>query len=145
MRSPPADIFVWGVHPETTKEDIVNDLAESGIVISTNDILKKSKEGAALNSYKISVPAADLQRALAPDIWPLRVKVREYVYYPRKAKPQSQNQEENKKDQNQQEVDKQDNQLSVPQPQSQQLAQVSGVKTSNMFDALANVEIAKDT
>ena len=35
MRSPPADIFVYGVHPDTTFEDIVEDLACS-------DITKKS-------------------------------------------------------------------------------------------------------
>ena len=38
MRSPPADIFVWGVHPDTTHEDIVNDLASSDIVIKESDI-----------------------------------------------------------------------------------------------------------
>ena len=87
----------WGVHPETTPDDIVSDLAVSGINITTNDIMKKSRENAALNSYKISVPAADLQQALSPDIWPLRVKVREYVYYPRKAKPIKENQDEQNK------------------------------------------------
>ena len=86
MRSPPADIFVWGVHPETTLEDIVNDLAESDIKIETKDILKKSKDDAPLNSYKISVPAADLQKALNPEIWPMRVKVREYIYYSNRPK-----------------------------------------------------------
>ena len=44
MRSLPADIFVWGVHPDTTPEDIVSDLAESGINITTKDIMKKSKD-----------------------------------------------------------------------------------------------------
>ena len=84
MRSPPADIFVWGVHPETSIEDIVNDLAESGIVVKDSDIIKKSKEEAYLCSYKISVPAADLAKALDPAIWPLRVKVREFIHYARK-------------------------------------------------------------
>ena len=32
MKSPPADIFIYGVHPETTVEDIVNDLEESDIL-----------------------------------------------------------------------------------------------------------------
>ena len=36
MRSPPADIFVYGVHPDTTEDDIVLDLAESGIVITAS-------------------------------------------------------------------------------------------------------------
>ena len=84
MQTPPADIFIWGVHTATTPEDIVEDLATSGIIISTADIEKKSKENAARNSYRISVPAHDLQKALDPGIWPLRVKVREYVYYSKK-------------------------------------------------------------
>ena len=81
MKSPPADIFVWGVHPDTSIDDIVNDLAESNIVIKATDVEKKSKEEAYLCSYRISVPAGDLQKALDPAIWPLRVKVREFVHY----------------------------------------------------------------
>ena len=84
MRSPPADIFVWGIHPETSKEDIVKDLAQCDIVIEEKDVVKKSKEGAALLSFKISVRAEDLQKALHPTTWPIRVKVREYIYYPKK-------------------------------------------------------------
>ena len=41
MRSPPADIFVWGVHPDTTVEDIINDLGDSGIKVEQKDIVKK--------------------------------------------------------------------------------------------------------
>ena len=91
MRVPPADIFVWGMHPDTTDEDIVNDLAACNILIEAKDIEKKSKDEAPRNSYRISVPAPDLQRALDPGIWPLRVKVREYIYYPKKkaSKPQA--------------------------------------------------------
>ena len=84
MRSPPADIFVYGVHPATTKEDIVQDLAESGIVITEQCIIKKSRDEAPLNSYKISVRAEDLNLALDPSVWPLRVKVREFIHYSKK-------------------------------------------------------------
>ena len=42
MRSPPADIFVYGVHPDTSPEDIVQDLAFSDIIISTQDITVRS-------------------------------------------------------------------------------------------------------
>ena len=84
MRSPPADIFIWGVHPDTTVQDIVADLSESGIFIEEKDIQKKSKPEANLVSYKISVKAEDLQRALDPSVWPLRVKVREFIHYARK-------------------------------------------------------------
>ena len=89
MRSPPADIFIYGVHPDTTEEDIVNDLSESGIVIESKDIIKKSKDDAPLKSFKISVKAEDLQKSLDPSVWPLRVKVREYIYYSKKSPRQA--------------------------------------------------------
>ena len=84
MRSPPADIFVWGIHPDTSIQDIVADLSESGIIIEEKDVQKKSKPEANLVSYKISVKAEDLQKALDPAVWPLRVRVREFIYYSRK-------------------------------------------------------------
>ena len=71
MRSPPADIFVYGVHPDTTKEDIVQDLAFHNITIDAKDIIQKSKEEAFLKSYKISIKAEDLEVALDPNVWPL--------------------------------------------------------------------------
>ena len=77
----PVNIFVWGVHPDTTKGETVADLADSSIIITENDIEKKYKDKSFLVSYKIRVKAEDLQKALNPAIWPLRVKVREYVYY----------------------------------------------------------------
>ena len=85
MRSPPADIFVYGVHPDTTKEDIVQDLATNDIIINIQDIMQKSKDEAFLKSYKISVKAEDLQKSLDPSVWPLRVKVREFIHYSRKS------------------------------------------------------------
>ena len=68
MKAPPANIFVWGVHPSTSIEDIVNDLKERCIEISKNDIEKKSKPEASLCSYRISIPAALLDKALDPSI-----------------------------------------------------------------------------
>ena len=50
----------WGVHPDTALEDIIADLADSGVVILEKDIEKKSKPEAFLLSYKISVKAEDL-------------------------------------------------------------------------------------
>ena len=78
------------MHPETTPEDIVKDLADCDITIEEKDIMKKSKEGAALLSFKVSVRADDLQKALDPTVWPMRVKVREYVYYTKKKVDDSQ-------------------------------------------------------
>ena len=88
MVSSPADIFIWGVHPSTTVEDIVNDLTDSGITVEANNIEKKSKPEAYLCSYKISIPSAQLDKAFDPSIWPLRVKVREYIHYSNKPKKQ---------------------------------------------------------
>ena len=82
MKTPPANIFVWGLLSETSKEDIVADLAISGIHIEESNIEKKSKPEAKLSSYRISVPASSLDMALDPSIWPLGVKVREYIFYP---------------------------------------------------------------
>ena len=79
MKSPPADIFIWGVHHETTAEDIVNDLAASGIKIETKDVQLKSKDEANFRSFKVSVPATCLEQALDPSVWPLRGKVREWI------------------------------------------------------------------
>ena len=84
MRSPPSDIFVYGVHPDTTPDDIVQDFACSDIIIRAQDIVMKSREESYLKSYKISVKAEDLQKALDPSVWPLRVKVREFMHYSRK-------------------------------------------------------------
>ena len=85
MRSPPADIFIYGVHPDTSEEDIVNDLAESNIMVEVKEVILKSKPEAFLKSFKISVKAEDLQKAFDPSIWPLRVKVREFIYYSKKS------------------------------------------------------------
>ena len=51
MKSPPGDIFIYGVHTDTTEEDIVNDLRESNIIIEEKDVIKKSRPGSALNSF----------------------------------------------------------------------------------------------
>ena len=81
MKVPPADIFVWGLLPETSKEDIVSDLGLQGIIVDENDIEKKSHEMAKRSSYRISVPTAFLDKALDPDVWPLGVKVRKFIHY----------------------------------------------------------------
>ena len=95
MKSPPADIFVWGVHCDTTEADIVSDLASSDINIQLKDVQLKSKETANFRSFKVSVPAEDLEKALDPNIWPLRVKVREWVYYSNRNKNRDKDQSNN--------------------------------------------------
>ena len=81
MKSPPVDIFVYGVPKDTNKADIVEDLGDSDIFISDSDIILMSKRCPSVVSYKISVKADDLEKALNPDVWPLRVKVREFIQY----------------------------------------------------------------
>ena len=81
MKSPPVDIFVYGIPRDTTKEDIAEDLAESDIQVSMDNIVLMSKGNPGVVSYKISVQAGDLSKALDPSVWPLRVKVREFIHY----------------------------------------------------------------
>ena len=89
MKVAPVDIFVYGAHKETTAEDIVVELKCSDIVISKEDIVEKTRENSNVKSFKISVKAEYLEKALKPETWPLRVKVREWVYYPKKREQQS--------------------------------------------------------
>ena len=81
MKSPPVDIFVYGVPQDTEKEDIIADLADSDVKIADTDIVLLSKGTPAVVSYKISVNAEDLEKALNPNVWPIRVKVREFIHY----------------------------------------------------------------
>ena len=75
---------MYGVHPDTSTEDIVLDLADSGIIIQEKDVINKSREDAHLQCYKISVKAEDLTKVLDPSVWPMRVKVREFIHYSKK-------------------------------------------------------------
>ena len=43
MKTPSANIFVWGLLEDTTKDDIVADLSLSGITVTESDIEMKSK------------------------------------------------------------------------------------------------------
>lgn len=81
MKSPPVDIFVYGVPRATEKADIVADLADSDIKIEESDIILMSKGSPSVLSYKISVKAEDLEKAMNPSVWPMRVKVREFIHY----------------------------------------------------------------
>ena len=119
-----------GVHRETTVDDIINDLKDSEIVVTAKDIECKSKDNAPLKSYHISVPAADLQKALNPSIWPMRVKVREYIYYPKKQqKNGSQTQNDERKS-------------TAPAQNDEQILQEQttpgGLQVSNQFSVLTD-------
>ena len=61
----------------------MEDLDEADIKITVGDIVQMSKpnETSSVISFKISVPAEDLEKALDPTVWPLRVRVREFIHY----------------------------------------------------------------
>ena len=56
----------------------------SDIVITAADIEEKTREGSNVKSFRISVKADYLEKTLQPETWPFSVKVREWVYFPRK-------------------------------------------------------------
>ena len=124
IKSPPANIFVWGLLSDTTRSDIVADLALSDIPIKETDVELKSKPEARMCSYRISIPMNCLQKALDPCIWPMGVKVREYVFFGKKR-----NQEDR---QGRQEGERETGE----QPVRQQQVQQQGILTSNRFDML---------
>ena len=43
--------------------------------------MSKPNEASNVISFKISVPAEDLEKALDPTVWPLRICVREFIHY----------------------------------------------------------------
>ena len=88
MKVAPVDIFVYGAHKDTTIDDIVEELKFSDILVNKENIVEKTREGSNVKSFKISVKAEYLEKALRPETWPLRVKVREWVYYPRRREQQ---------------------------------------------------------
>ena len=73
IKSPLADIFCYDIPKDTTKQDIVDDLEEADIKITVGDIVQMSKPNETSNviSFKISVPAEDLEKALDPKELPL--------------------------------------------------------------------------
>ena len=82
-----------------------------------------------------------MEKALRPEIWPLRVKVREYIYYSKKKSKQQEGQKGDKVQTGQENQNEQPNQqLEVPQSVQQQPAtQVSGISTFNRYGALAQL------
>ena len=67
MKVAPGNIFVYGVHKETTTEDIVEELGYSDIVIAKEDIDEKTREGSNVKSFKIAIKAEFLEKALKPE------------------------------------------------------------------------------
>ena len=82
--SPPTDIFLSGIPNWITKQYIVDDLNETNIKITADDVVLMSRPSETFNivSYRVRVAAADLQKSLSPAGWPLRVHVWEFNHYP---------------------------------------------------------------
>ena len=133
MKTPPANIFVWGLLSETNKEDIIADLSLSGIHIDESSIEKKSKPEAKLSSYRISVPANFLTVALDPSIWPLGVRVREYIFYSKRRENNNDGQESSR----QQNGNRTRNQTDFSFHQHQPVGQVA-ISTDNRFEVLSD-------
>ena len=88
MKVAPVDIFIYGCHKDTSPEDIVEELKFSDIVVTKDDIEEKTREHSNVKSFKIAIKAEYLEKALKPETWPMRVKVREWVYYPKRKEQQ---------------------------------------------------------
>lgn len=83
MKTARSDVFIYAVDPDTTVEDIIEDLAFSQVEVSAPNVVKKTRVGyTGLDCYRISVKREDLEKALKPDTWPAGVRVREWVHYP---------------------------------------------------------------
>ena len=87
MCSAPADIFVWNVSPKCSVDHIIDDLKASDIHITRNDVTKMTKSPPAnsnsrppLDSYRITIQPEDFQKAMHPEVWPERVRVRQWYY-----------------------------------------------------------------
>ena len=91
MKAAPADIFVWGIHPDISVNDIVEDLKTSDIDIKPEDIVCKTRVSdeqkqqghLPLDCYKITVKSEDLEKVMKSEVWPARVKVRQWIHYPK--------------------------------------------------------------
>ena len=84
MKVATVDIFIYGCHKDTVPDDIVDELKFSDIDITKDDIEEKTREHSNVKSFKIAIKAEYLEKALKPETWPMRVKVREWVYYPKR-------------------------------------------------------------
>ena len=74
-----AVLFVSNVRQDISEETIREYLARKGLDI--NKIEKVSHKEARNASFKVEINAEDKEKALAGELWPYAVKVREYRHY----------------------------------------------------------------
>ena len=71
------ELVATGVSRDATSEQLKNFIINKGIEVL--DIVKLTTyEQARTNTFKIKIKAAQFEKALKPDVWPLRVGVRHY-------------------------------------------------------------------
>jgi len=80
LRSLPADIFVYGLLKDTSNQELVEELSRNDIMVNSEDVAQMSKEEAHFKSFKVSMKADDLQKALDPKVWPTWVRVRQFFH-----------------------------------------------------------------
>ena len=79
-------LVAYGLGRETTAEQLTNWLLSNGLQVK-NCILLTKYEGARSHTFKISIKAADYEKATNPDIWPDKVGVRKYKFFDAQRKP----------------------------------------------------------
>jgi hypothetical protein len=72
-------IFVSRVHPECTKDDVLNHLRDSGIAGECVDLKPKHN---SYKSFKIGVTSEAALKLLSSDFWPVNTLVKEFVQRP---------------------------------------------------------------
>ena len=73
-------LVAYGFGKDTTGEQLRNWLQSNGLQVK-NCILLTKYEGARSNTFKISIKAADYEKATNPDIWPEKVGVRKFKFF----------------------------------------------------------------
>ena len=73
-------LVAYGFGKDTTGEQLKNWLQSNGLQVK-NCILLTKYEGARSNTFKISIKAADYEKATNPDIWPENVGVRKFKFF----------------------------------------------------------------
>ena len=65
----------YGVSKDATEEQLKQFISSKGI--SVTDVKKLTTfQGARTNTFKVCIKASDYDKALKPEVWPLRVVVR---------------------------------------------------------------------
>jgi hypothetical protein len=70
-------LVAYGVSKDATEEQLKAFISSKGIGVTSVTKLT-TFESARTNTFKVSIKAADYDKALKPEVWPLRVGVRPF-------------------------------------------------------------------